>query len=544
MKKSMFRFGQSVTVESEQVAEHKPPTFSEAYEQHLKAYEGRLGLFCLGGQGSHIAEEVVKLNFRFTEIVVLNTDLKDNSKIRELNPDIRVFDIGKDSYEISGAGAGGRPEVAEQGFAEVEDEVRKMLLDFREKKMQAAFVTVGFGGGTGTGLIAPFLKLCREAGIARTIVLGTMPSLTMDSISTVKLAEAKLEEVQGLCDGIMLINNEWIYAYSEKERVPISEIMDKINLRQALTIGSFIEVMLSRARQNIDLNDLLSFITPDENNIARLFVLGKGIGRGENRVIESCQNALDAFYLVGHGDISGAQALLYHTLTVPGQGGAYPDELIQLVDYIEECTGTVLSMKKLGGGEADYECNDPEFTDDAMLQVLLVTNFDKTPLEAFQADLKLEQEAAAKKEAEKKRNREKRSAQKTPTPTVLVEKEEIANKQSVEFTMPEYGTKEPSIIDAPHVVHGESERTAAENLQPMPPVTKNGIFPAEYMVEYDAQEQRRAMERQKAQKASTQEKVEATQKETPSSTTPTEANEEAEKDASKEGNKYSGLLNS
>lgn len=542
MKKSMFSFGHSVTVNS--VPE--PPVVAES-DEYLKHYEGRLGLFCLGGQGSHIAAEAYALKYRFTEIMVLNTDYKDNSKIRENCPGVRVLDIGKDSYEICGSGAGGRPEVAERGFAEAEAEVLKLLKDFRENKnMQAAFVAVGLGGGTGTGLIAPFLKLCREAGIYRTIVLTTMPSLTMHGSETVELAVKKLEEIQELCDGITIVNNEWIFAASREERISLPVIYDSVNKRIANTLGSFIEVMLSRSRQNIDLNDLLNFIKPDENGIARLFVLGKGIGRGENRVIDSVQNALDSFYLVGHGDILGAKALLYHTLTVRGSGDAYPEDLLQLVDYIEERTGTVLGIKKLGGGEADYNCSDPEFTDDAMLQVLLVTDFGKTPLEVFKSDLELEEEAQKERFEARKRDREARMAKKeaknqaTQIPIVT------RTGSTIEFEMPEYGSKKSkqqnSTVVSTEGTDKKSEKTAAEEFVPETSGPMGNIFPPEYMAQFLEEERQRKVEKEKRENASHNKKVGTMPIDAKEAASP-KASEDAKEASSKEHSIYTEMLN-
>ena len=542
MKKSMFSFGHSVTVNS--VPE--PSVVAES-DEYLKHYGGRLGLFCLGGQGSHIAAEAYALKYRFTEIMVLNTDYKDNSKIRENCPGVRVLDIGKDSYEICGSGAGGRPEVAERGFAEAEAEVLKLLKDFRENKnMQAAFVAVGLGGGTGTGLIAPFLKLCREAGIYRTIVLTTMPSLTMHGSETVELAVKKLEEIQELCDGITIVNNEWIFAASREERISLPVIYDSVNKRIANTLGSFIEVMLSRSRQNIDLNDLLNFIKPDENGIARLFVLGKGIGRGENRVIDSVQNALDSFYLVGHGDILGAKALLYHTLTVRGSGDAYPEDLLQLVDYIEERTGTVLGIKKLGGGEADYNCSDPEFTDDAMLQVLLVTDFGKTPLEVFKSDLELEEEAQKERFEARKRDREARMAKKeaknqaTQIPIVT------RTGSTIEFEMPEYGSKKSkqqnSTVVSTEGTDKKSEKTAAEEFVPETSGSMGNIFPPEYMAQFLEEERQRKVEKEKRENASHNKKVGTMPTDAKEAASP-KASEDAKEASSKEHSIYTEMLN-
>ena len=542
MKKSMFSFGHSVTVNSVP----QPSVVTES-DEYLKHYEGRLGLFCLGGQGSHIAAEAYALKYRFTEIMVLNTDYKDNSKIRENCPGVRVLDIGKDSYEICGSGAGGRPEVAERGFAEAEAEVLKLLKDFRENKnMQAAFVAVGLGGGTGTGLIAPFLKLCREAGIYRTIVLTTMPSLTMHGSETVELAVKKLEEIQELCDGITIVNNEWIFAASREERISLPVIYDSVNKRIANTLGSFIEVMLSRSRQNIDLNDLLNFIKPDENGIARLFVLGKGIGRGENRVIDSVQNALDSFYLVGHGDILGAKALLYHTLTVRGSGDAYPEDLLQLVDYIEERTGTVLGIKKLGGGEADYNCSDPEFTDDAMLQVLLVTDFGKTPLEVFKSDLELEEEAQKERFEARKRDREARMAKKeaknqaTQIPIVT------RTGSTIEFEMPEYGSKKSKQQNSTVVLTEEtdkkSEKTAAEEFVPETSGSMGNIFPPEYMAQFLEEERQRKVEKEKRENASPNKKEGTMPTDAKGAASP-KASEDAKEASSKEHSIYTKMLN-
>lgn len=544
---SIFGFGKAVTVESAPATEEQKNSNFTTYEETLKELTNRTCLISLGGQGAHIALEIFKHQFAFTQVLVFNTDKKDNSLIREAekNREAIVYEVGKDTYEISGTGAGGDPKLAEENFALIEEEVQTKLKQYvEENKMKVAFITLGLGGGTGTGLITPILKLCREAGIQRSYVLATMPSLSYEKAYKVELAKAKLEEIQTLCDGIMLVNNEWIYrslgatAYGKTNlSEPLQDAYDRINARIANVLAAFIEIMVSRAKQNIDLNDLLNFIQADENKVARLFFIGKGIAKGERRIIEAADKALDSIYLVGHGDLKGATETIPYVVTPQGTKGPTIGEQQELNHYILRKTRTEIRRTIPSGGPAEYKSEDPDFQDeDALMLVLLITGFNKTPLEAFCEDYEWEKEIC-KKEFEAFLA-ETETTTDTGAPSTPSEESKSAttkepttdsHKKTPLFILPEYGGESVETKSKPVQVAAEGFRTQSSEK-----VSK--MFPEGYLAAYDAQKRLEAIEQAKREKEEEKKKEQEAQE---SAQTETKKDEELKKK-----NRYNELLNS
>ena len=399
----------------------------------------RLALYCFGGQAARVADRACRLNFPNIDITVMNTDKKDNSMIREKYSDsrVKIIDVGHKDYIICGSGAGGNTTVAERGFAEVQDQVRNQLEQQRNNMVQVIFVSIGLGGGTGTGFIVPFLKLCREQKFKSVIVLATMPSLRKEGRNTAERARAKLAEIQTLCDGIMILKT---VKPAATKKLSLQEMNDRINNRITEVLASFFEIIISNvSEKNIDLNDLISCINSKasdseqgenlpkpqgraetDSQIANLFILGRGLYKEEDnegdkpkdkqsdepyndRIIKALKKSLDADFLMRNGSVKGANSFLYHVIMPQGEP-FYDEENYVLLDYALEATGTNLDQRMQGFGEAQYT-SPLKLEKGSLLLITLFSDFDITPLEAFDADLKeegLQKRHSAKQKVEEK----------------------------------------------------------------------------------------------------------------------------------------------
>lgn len=434
---------------------------------------GRIGLVGLGGQGAHVVLETANYPiFDYIELAALNTDIKDNSRVHKKCKRARIFNIGKDDYEICGTGAGGYPAVAASCFKKSEDEVRNFMSEWRHSlQMKVVFVAVGLGGGTGTGIVVPFLKICRELGFDAVFLLATVPSLSVEGSWKVERAYNALHEAEKHCEGVMLVNNEFIYNQIKADEAE-TKIFKEINRRLVKVLAAYIEVMSISSDVNLDLSDLIAPFKPEKGRrpvdgslegceflfakgllkrpdstrqvevekqpsenpqekeekpkVAKLFSIGIGLASGENRIDDAMSSAMDSYYLVNHGSLSGASHLLYFYFTpFDGDKPLLSSEVKSLTDRAKQKAGRELQFSG-GGGEADdISWYADEFKDDAMMLILMSSGFDFTPSEAYVHDLEETQREIDEKK-QKARSAEKNVTLET---VAIVELPDLPNEQ-------------------------------------------------------------------------------------------------------------------
>lgn len=118
----------------------------------------------VGGGGSNAVNFMFDQNIEGVDFIICNTDAKaiEQSKIPnkiQLGPHL-----------TQGLGAGANPEVGKKATEESLDEIRRIL----EVNTKMAFITVGMGGGTGTGGAPIIAQICKELGIL-TVGIVTTP---------------------------------------------------------------------------------------------------------------------------------------------------------------------------------------------------------------------------------------------------------------------------------------------------------------------------------------------------------------------------------
>ena len=437
---------------------------------------GRIGLVGLGGQGAHVVLETANYPiFDYIELAALNTDIKDNSRVYKKCKRARIFNIGKDDYEICGTGAGGYPAVAAACFKKSEDEIRNFMSEWRHSlHMKVVFVAVGLGGGTGTGIVVPFLKICRELSFDAVFLLATVPSLCVEGSMKVERAYNALHEAEKHCEGVMLVNNEFIYNKIKADEAE-TKIFKEINRRLVKVLAAYIEIMSISSDVNLDLSDLIAPFKPEKermpadgslegceflfakgllkrsdstqqvevekqpsenpqekeekNKVAKLFSIGIGLASGENRIDDAMDSAMDSYYLVNHGSLSGASHLLYFYITpFDGDKPLLSSEVTALTDRAKEKAGRELQFNG-GGGEADdISWYADEFKNDSMMLILMSSGFDFTPSQAYVHDL---EETQRELDEKKRENHKSGSAGKNITPgtVVVLELPELSNQK-------------------------------------------------------------------------------------------------------------------
>src|ERR1700761_3567861 len=114
----------------------------------------RIKVVGVGGAGGAAINRMVDAGIEGVEFVAVNTDAQalQNSKAS-----VKIH-IGKDTTR--GLGAGADPTVGQKAAEESSDEIRQAL-----EGADMVFVTIGAGGGTGSGAGHVVAKIAQEMGI-------------------------------------------------------------------------------------------------------------------------------------------------------------------------------------------------------------------------------------------------------------------------------------------------------------------------------------------------------------------------------------------
>lgn len=389
------------------------PEFDD--ESLKKRSEHLAGMISIGGKGSHMQLAAVNNPiFAQVDMMAINTDAKDLSNVEEGATRVKLFALDDSAYP---AGAGGEPEKAQNEFQKKEDLIRAELTTWKENGMKVLFITAGLGGGTGSGVVEPLLKLCNDLRFELIVVLVTLPSMRYEGTRQIAIAKEKLKNITSLCDGIIPVFTGRVYV---KENEDEGEFMLFDNIHKFIvdSVAIFMEVVFEKAKggHNIDLNDILYFIKRDPLNLnsndnggevslekgddsqkpiqrkGKFFYILRGIGKGEGRMKQAIDDALNVPYLLKGASVVGATSLLWYTLTKKEKGRMPKETAYIKKRMLGETKCNLEDFDTFPGGSYPEKVywRPEEYQDDALFLVMLVSNFPFSPLEAYEADLKWE----------------------------------------------------------------------------------------------------------------------------------------------------------
>src|SRR5437763_9623086 len=146
-----------------------------------------------GGAGGNSVHRLHRLGIHGARTVVVNTDAVHLDSIQA----DRKLLIG--AGVTRGMGAGGRPEIGERCAEISETELRNQIGD-----ADLTFITVGLGGGTGTGVAPHVAELAQAAGSV-VITLATTPFRAERGRMT--NARAGIQRLRDRTDSQILLDN-------------------------------------------------------------------------------------------------------------------------------------------------------------------------------------------------------------------------------------------------------------------------------------------------------------------------------------------------
>lgn len=267
----------------------------------------------VGGGGSNAVNHMYLQGIDGVDFVICNTD----AQALQNSPIPTKIQLGVSLTE--GLGAGANPEVGEQAAMESIQEIKTML----SSNSKMVFITVGMGGGTGTGAAPVIARVSRELDLL-TIGIVTIP-FGFEGKMRNDQAYKGIEKLRGYVDSLVVINNN-------KLREVYGNLGFKAGFSKADEVLStaargIAEVITHHYTQNIDLRDAKTVLSNSGTAI-----MGSASASGENRSEIAISKALDS-PLLNDNKITGAKNVLL--LIVSGSEEITIDEIGEINDYIQ-----------------------------------------------------------------------------------------------------------------------------------------------------------------------------------------------------------------
>ena len=273
----------------------------------------------VGGGGSNAVNYMHNLGIEGVDFVVCNTD----SQALALSPVANKIQLGP--HLTQGLGAGANPEIGKQSCEESLEDISKIL----KVNTRMAFITVGMGGGTGTGGAPIIAQICKDLGIL-TVGIVTTP-FSFEGPRRLAQAEEGIRQLKPLVDTLLVISNDKLRV--QYGNLKMKEAFTKADNVLATAAKCITDVINSRGHIIVDFADVCTVMK--NGGVA---ILGKAEVEGENRAQRAIEEALNS-PLLNDNDIKGAKWILLNINSAEGEHECSMDELETINNFLRERTG-------------------------------------------------------------------------------------------------------------------------------------------------------------------------------------------------------------
>ena len=294
----------------------------------------------VGGAGGSAVDRMKEVGLNGVEFVAINTDAQ---ALHHSSADTKVH-IGK------GLGAGGDPEKGREAAEESRENIGKSL-----EGADMVFVTLGAGGGTGSGAGPIVAKEAHDRDIL-TVGVVTKP-FTFEGAKRKENADVAIEKLAHEVDALITIPNDRLLQTIDP-RTPLLEtfkIADDV-LRQG--VQGISELITEHSLINLDFADVKAIMKN-----AGSALMGIGRASGENRAVLAAQQAIESPLI--EVKIEGAKGVLFSV------AGGYDMSMSEIQEAAEVITGAVAPDANIIFGASIR----PELEDEIVITVV-ATGFD------------------------------------------------------------------------------------------------------------------------------------------------------------------------
>ncbi len=302
--------------------------------------KARIKVVGVGGAGGSAVERMKEVGLSGVEFVAINTD---SQALHHSPADTKVH-IGK------GLGAGGDPEKGREAAEEGRETIDKAL-----DGADMVFITLGAGGGTGSGAGPIVAEEARKKGIL-TVGVATKP-FTFEGARRRANADVAIDKLARQVDALITIPNDRLLQTIDP-RTPLLEtfkIADDI-LRQG--VQGISELITEHSLINLDFADIKAIMKN-----AGSALMGIGRASGENRAVIAAQQAVESPLI--EVKIDGARGVLFSV------AGGYDMSMSEVQEAAEVITGAVSPDANIIFGASIR----PELEDEIVVTVV-ATGFD------------------------------------------------------------------------------------------------------------------------------------------------------------------------
>jgi len=247
----------------------------------------------VGGAGGAAVNRMAEAGIEGVEYIAINTD---SQALQNSKADIKIH-IGKDTTR--GLGAGADPAVGQRAAEESRDEIHKALTG-----ADMVFVTIGAGGGTGSGAGHIVAQIAKDEG-ALVVGFATKP-FAFEGEKRRRNAEAAIDSLRSAVDTLIIIPNDRLLQTIDRN-TPLLEafkVADDV-LRQG--IQGISDLITVHGLINLDFADVKTVMAN-----AGTALMGIGRASGENRAITAAQQAIESPLL--EVSIDGARGILFNVI--------------------------------------------------------------------------------------------------------------------------------------------------------------------------------------------------------------------------------------
>jgi cell division protein FtsZ len=270
----------------------------------------RIKVIGLGGAGSNAVDRMIAAELRGVEFIAANTD----SQALALCSSERKLQLGNNLTR--GLGAGGDPEVGLRAAEESRQEIKNAL-----EGADMVFITVGMGGGTGTGACPVVAEVAHELS-ALTVAVVTKP-FGFERGKRMAVAERGIQSLKEHVDTLITIPNDRLLGIVDKHAT-LDEAFAQADeiLRQG--VQGISDLITVPGRINLDFADVKTVMSG-----AGTAIMGIGDATGEHRATEAAQAAISSPLL--ETSIEGAKRILFNITGGPDLALAEVEEAAQIV---------------------------------------------------------------------------------------------------------------------------------------------------------------------------------------------------------------------
>ncbi|MCL2174029.1 cell division protein FtsZ [Candidatus Saccharibacteria bacterium] len=298
----------------------------------------------VGGAGGAAVNRMKDVGIKSVQFIAVNTDAQ---ALHNSDADVKIH-IGKEVTR--GLGAGADPIKGEAAARESIDEIKKAL-----DGADMVFVTIGAGGGTGSGAGPVVAELAQELGIL-TVGVATRP-FSFEGEKRRVNAEVAIDNLSQNVDTLITIPNDRLLQTIDR-RTPLLEtfkIADDV-LRQG--VQGISELITEHGLINLDFADVRAIMSS-----AGSALMGIGRASGDDRATKAAQQAIESPLI--EVSIDGARGVLFNVT------GGYDMSMSEIQEAAELITSAVSPDANIIFGATLR----PEMEDELIITVI-ATGFD------------------------------------------------------------------------------------------------------------------------------------------------------------------------